>query len=113
MRQLTYHHILERRNGGRATIDNGALLSASNHAWFNKQSAARQKAMNEAFQEYKRSVNIAVMQGATIQEVQRLEFDISDCIEIPLEQDNQKYNRAKVKREWEKRAKAGLEEYYR
>ena len=31
MKQLTYHHILEKRNGGQATVENGALLSAENH----------------------------------------------------------------------------------
>ena len=31
MKQLTYHHILERRRGGKATVENGALLSAENH----------------------------------------------------------------------------------
>lgn len=27
MKQLTFHHILEKRNGGKDTVDNGALLS--------------------------------------------------------------------------------------
>ena len=54
MKQLTYHHILERRNGGKATIENGALLSAENHAWFHKQSKKDQIIMNRMFQEYKK-----------------------------------------------------------
>ena len=31
MKQLTYHHILEKSKGGRATVENGALLSTENH----------------------------------------------------------------------------------
>ena len=53
MKQLTYHHILEKRNGGKATVENGALLSAENHEWFNKQTPEKQAELNRKFQEYK------------------------------------------------------------
>lgn len=53
-RQLTYHHILEKSKGGKATAENGAILSAENHTWFHQQPKERQKEMNEAFQEYKK-----------------------------------------------------------
>lgn len=33
--KLTYHHILERRNGGKITLDNGALLGRSEHDYLN------------------------------------------------------------------------------
>lgn len=58
MKQLTYHHIQERSKGGKATIENGALLSAENHEWFNKQSKEKQAEMNAKFQEYKASFKI-------------------------------------------------------
>ena len=57
MKQLTYHHILEKSKGGKATIENGALLSAENHEWFHKQSKPDQKRMNNMFQELKRSID--------------------------------------------------------
>ena len=53
MKQLTYHHIQEKRNGGKATVENGALLSAENHEWFNKQTPEKQAELNRKFQEYK------------------------------------------------------------
>ena len=53
MKQLTYHHILEKRNGGKATVENGAILSAENHEWFNKQTPEKQAELNRKFQEYK------------------------------------------------------------
>ena len=31
MKQLTYHHIKPKKDGGEATIQNGALLSEENH----------------------------------------------------------------------------------
>lgn len=57
MRQLTYHHIREKSKGGKATVENGALLSAANHEWFHKQPKHIQRQLNEIFQEYKRQVD--------------------------------------------------------
>ena len=57
MKQLTYHHILEKSRGGKATVENGALLSNENHIWFHKQSESKQGYMNTIFQEHKRQVD--------------------------------------------------------
>ena len=35
MKQLTYHHIKEKRNGGATTVENGALLSLYKHNYLN------------------------------------------------------------------------------
>ena len=89
------------------------MLSAENHIWFNKQSPEKQRAMNEAFQTYKKTMNVAIMQGSTITDAKKLEFDMTDCIEIPLIddtiEDRKKYNRAKAKREWQKEIDDELE----
>ena len=57
MKQLTYHHMLEKSKGGRATIENGALLSEENHEWFHKQSKEAQRQMNDMFRELKRQID--------------------------------------------------------
>ena len=106
MKQLTYHHIKEKRNGGKTTIENGALLSAENHEWFNKQSDKAQRQMNELFQEYKRLVDIGIIvNGQTLVE-KSIEIDMSNFIEIPViettDEIRKKYNRAKEKRQWKK-----------
>lgn len=97
MKQLTYHHIREKRNGGKATIENGALLSAENHAWFNKQSKEAQKQMNELFQKHKQSVECKV------EFVDELDtrFSIASAIIVPTELEK-KYNRAREKKAWKK-----------
>ena len=41
-------------------MENGALLSAENHEWFNKQSKEAQREMNELFQKYKQSIECEV-----------------------------------------------------
>ena len=97
MKQLTFHHIRERQHGGKATVANGALLSAENHEWFNKQSKEAQKQMNELFQKYKQSVECKV------ELVDRLDtrFSIASAIIVPAELEK-KYNRAREKRAWKK-----------
>ena len=98
MKQLTYHHIKERRYGGKATIENGALLSEENHIWFNEQSKEAQKQMNELFQQYKASVECRV------EFVDELDtrFSIASAIIVPSELEKEHYNRAREKRAWKK-----------
>ena len=57
MKMLTYHHIKEKSKGGKATRENGALLSAENHQWFNQQPKEEQEKMNQQFQELKRNID--------------------------------------------------------
>lgn len=98
MKQLTYHHIKEKQHGGKATVKNGALLSAENHAWFNKQSKESQKQMNDLFQKYKKSVECSV------EFVDELDtrFSIESAIIMPAELEKEHYNRAREKRAWRK-----------
>ena len=44
---LTFHHILEKRNGGKAIFENGALLSRSSHDYLNYLDAVYHKLYNE------------------------------------------------------------------
>ena len=98
MKQLTYHHIRERQHGGKATVENGALLSAENHGWFNKQSKEAQRQMNELFQRYKASVECKV---EFIEDLDT-RFSIASAIIVPAELEKEHYNRAKEKRAWQK-----------
>lgn len=101
MKQLTYHHIKMKKDGGKATVENGALLNTENHAWFHKQSPERQAEMNKAFQDYKLGVAIITTEG--IQSSKKIEIDMSDCMTIKLEPNKEttKQRRAREKREYE------------
>lgn len=103
MKQLTYHHIKMKKDGGKATIENGALLSVENHAWFHQQSKIAQADMNNIFQEYKKSVDtcevVFVDQLDTSFEIQPMELVIDE---------RGKYNRAEEKREVQKL----IDDYY-
>lgn len=85
MKQLTYHHILEKSKGGKATVENGSLLSAENHIWFNQQSKEEQRRMNDMFQQYK----LGVVEFTTEKVKQAIEISLpvikEDYIEIPVE----------------------------
>ena len=102
MKQLTYHHIKMRKDGGKATVENGALLSTENHSWFHKQPPEKQAEMNKAFQQYK--MTMAIVTTAGVQQAKEIEFDMSDCITIPLEKNREttKQRRAREKRELRK-----------
>lgn len=109
MQQLTYHHILEKRKGGKATVENGALLSEENHQWFNKQNIQRQVEMNKAFQQYK--IAVGVIKNGKVEQVQEIETDMTNYITIPLKENREtkKQRRAREKIELRKE----LEEYDR
>ena len=108
MKQLTYHHIKMKKDGGRATVENGALLSAENHAWFHKQTPQDQTTMNDLFQEYKRQYDecqVVFVDDLHLDfEVKAMEFHIDE-----REQKKEKYNRAKEKREFQKRVDEELD----
>ena len=100
MKKLTYHHIKERRKGGKATVENGAILSEENHIWFHKQSEVAQGYMNAIFQEYKRQADEikVVFVDEDIEtdiELRAMQFEIR-------EKEKGEYNRAKEKKELEK-----------
>lgn len=99
MKQLTYHHIREKQHGGKSTVENGALLSAENHAWFNKQSEETQRKMNELFQKYKQSIECKVEFTDELD----THFSIASAIIVPAKLEKEHYNRAKEKRTWKKK----------
>jgi hypothetical protein len=86
MKQLTYHHIVEKKDGGQATVENGAVLSEENHIWFNKQSKVKQNEINNKFQEYKISCLLGKLEkkGLVIEQYEEIEKN-EEFIEIPLE----------------------------
>lgn len=108
MKQLTYHHIEMKKDGGKATIENGALLSAENHAWFHKQTPDNQNKMNAMFQEYKKQYQqckIVFVDELNLDfKIKTMEFHIDE-----REQKKENYNRAKEKRDFQKRVNEELE----
>ena len=111
MKQLSYHHIEEKQHGGKATVENGAILSVENHEWFNKQSKENQAKMNEAFQEYKRKRD--EMRECKVEFTDDLDLGIkvkfTEVIFEEPQEKKEKFNRAKEKREFRRRVEEELE----
>ena len=80
MKKLTYHHIRKRSKGGKATVENGALLSAENHAWFHKQPKESQELMNKMFQQYKREADGKIFDRVTVEIVDFTSIPISTTV---------------------------------
>lgn len=79
--KLTYHHIKPKSQGGKATIENGAVLKGYNHQWLEKQPKAEREKINKQLQEYK--IAVAEMRNGRIQG-KIIQIDMSDTYEIPL-----------------------------
>ena len=102
LKQLTYHHIVERCKGGKATVQNGALLSEDNHRWFNQQTPEAQRYMNDKFQELKAKIDNA--RECKIELVDTLDIGVElNVAEISfsneLKVSKMKFNRAETKKE--------------
>lgn len=94
MKQLSYHHIKMKKDGGKATVENGALLSLENHVWFHKQDESTQGYINAIFQEYKRQVD-----ECSVKFVEFIETPYKiNAIEFSIDEKG-KYNRTKKKQE--------------
>lgn len=82
-------------------VENGALLSAENHAWFHKQSIEKQNEMNKAFQEYK--IAVGTFDTQKIREYKPITINMDEHITIPLiegrDRGTRKQRRAREKRE--------------
>lgn len=111
MTQLTYHHIVEKFKGGKATVENGAILRNINHIWFNRLSKEEQDYLNNLFQLYKKnfncSLNIATLTTEGIEEAKKIDIcfddiDREDAIIIPVEtmseEEMKLYNKHKEER---------------
>ena len=117
MKQLTYHHIKMKKDGGEATRENGALLSAENHTWFHQQSPQAQGYMNALFQEYKRQSDecqvVFVDELDLGFEIKPITFAIderSQILDTKSDTKKEKYNRAKVKEEFRRKIDEALAE---
>lgn len=111
-RNISYHHIKPRSEGGKVTIENGANLAIYNHEWLNQQPKEVVDDVNNKLRKFKRDIDIARLSiGDKSIDFDslgsfKLEYDFDDCIVIPAYtmtkdewKEKKKFNRAKQKRE--------------
>lgn len=131
-KQLTYHHLQHKSDGGRATVENGAVVDVTAHAYLHSLPRHQEEIINNMLRAYKinfMELNQGQVLGAGSLEVE----DEIEFISIPIEQDEgeirraraiyekkrqEEFNRAKIKRDtrrlideyWEKRNGTDREE---
>ena len=116
---LTFHHIKEKHNGGKATAENGALVKGYNHRWLHSLPDHQKEQINEAIQQYKLSILARRLETDGNGQVREyteeipLDFDPADFIEIPVfdteeRPQKKKFNRAKAKREFQRQVDEAL-----
>lgn len=131
-KQLTYHHLQHKADGGKATIENGAVVDVTAHAYLHSLPRHQEEIINNMLRAYKinfMELNQGQVLGAGSLEVE----DEIEFISIPIEQDeaeirraraiyerkkHEEFSRAKIKQDtkrqidayWEKRNGADREE---
>lgn len=89
-------------SGGKATVENGANLEEIAHQYMHTLSRKDEEVANNMLRDWK--LNYVAINGEEHGSVE-LSIDFDDCIEIPLYdvKKKPKYNRAKTKRDFQKR----------
>ena len=112
-KQLTYHHLQHKSDGGRATVENGAVIDSTAHAYMHSLPRHQEEIINNMLRAYKinfMELNQGKVLGSGTVEIE----DEIEYISIPIEQDEaeirraravyekkkmEQYNRAKMKQE--------------
>lgn len=108
-RQMTYHHLQHRSEGGKTNLENGSVINGLAHAYMHSLPREQEEVVNNMIRDYKMGVAIMTGDGEITQSQGfNLELDLRDCLTFPLE-DNKKYNRAKTRGETRKLIEEDLE----
>lgn len=105
-RQLTYHHLKAKRDGGRATIENGALLCRVCHDWLEEQSPKDRNRLNQELRAYKaRECKVVLVDDLGVD----LGFSVTPAI-FNTDSLDRSYNRASKKEKDRKEAFRQMED---
>lgn len=94
-KQLTYHHLRHKSEGGPATVENGAVVEAVAHAYLHSLPRHQEEIANNMLRAYK--INALEFNTEGVSKSITISTDISEYVTIPLYDDNEKYNRKKAK----------------
>ena len=108
--QLTYHHLKAKRDGGKATVENGACVCRSCHDWLEQLSEQEREKVNDELRAYKRNffkIGLIELTTQGIEQAEVIEFEETEEVkEIPAydftEEEYQKHLQERRKRELQK-----------
>ena len=111
-RNMTYHHLRHRSEGGKTDVDNGAIVNEMAHRYMHSLPREDEEVINNMLRKFKiqGGTLTATEQGIQIEDPFGIDLDYElndeDVITIPVYDNTkedyikrQKFNRAKVKRE--------------
>ena len=121
--QLTYHHLKAKRDGGKATVENGACVCRSCHDWLEQLSEQEREKVNDELRAYKKRLDDIEIATVEIQngKVVQAELLIPEEREEPVyilaydisEEEWQKFKAERNKRVLEsQRWERGVEKFY-
>lgn len=124
--QITYHHLRAKRNGGRATEENGALVKGYNHQWLERLPEEEREVVNSKLREFKLNFSGIAITDNGIETVEsgsvplEFNFENNDSIIIPVfdcqksdkKRKQKPKTRAQLKKETQERIAEDLEIYY-
>ena len=126
-RTMTYHHLKHEADGGRATVRNGAIVNELAHQYLHSLPRDEEEIINNMLRQYKYEFEmrgglmIPTDNGLEMQQPFSIDlgFDIGDdYISIPVYDNTkedmekrQKFNRAKVKRDFQRQVEEELDWY--
>ena len=93
-KQLTYHHLQHKSDGGPATVENGAVVEATAHAYLHSLPRHQEEIINNMLRAYK--LNFIELSSEGVLNHGSVDIDMSDYITLPLYDDNARYNRRKA-----------------
>ena len=100
---MTYHHLKHRADGGPATVENGAEVSALGQMYIHSLPRHQEEVVNNMLRDYKYQIDSGRYEKMEIELVDKLELGyVVNAAEIIPERDlkrKQKFSRSKVKEE--------------
>lgn len=81
-KQLTYHHLRHKSDGGPATLENGAIVEATAHAYLHSLPRPQEEMINNMLRAYK--INASQFNTKEVVSYSEIECDMSEYVTIPL-----------------------------
>ena len=82
LKQLTLHHLKPKREGGKATLENGAVLCRACHDYLEQTDSRTREELNNSLRQYKRNIDNRIAETEAMQVVIVPEEDVEQPFEV-------------------------------
>lgn len=104
--QITYHHLVHKSEGGKATVENGANVEKVAHQYLHSLPRNQEEIINNMLREFKLNC-IMMTDDGQVQEAQSISFNFGeDVLVIPLYDNDERHNPEVARQQAEERERA-------